>query len=194
VSAIPSLQEIAMKHRLPAARPATRSRGLTLVESLIVVAVAAITLSTAIPSFKKAMERRHLEGAAAQLETDIQHARSLAIAQNRTMRMKFTQDAAGSCYVVFHGANSDCKCQANGSSSCNANQAVARSVGFSGAGPLHLQSNVGAMVFDPLLGTSTPTGTLRFQAASGQALHLVVNIMGRVRACSPTGLPGYKPC
>jgi type IV fimbrial biogenesis protein FimT len=171
-----------------------RSRGLTLVESLIALSIAAITLSTAIPSFKTAIERRHLEGAAAQLETDIQHARSLAVAQNRTIRMKFSQELGGSCYVVFHGSNTDCRCQANGGSMCNGSQSVARSVGFASTGPLRLNSNVSAMVFDPLLGTSTPTGTLRFQAPSGQALHLVVNIMGRVRTCSPTGLPGYKPC
>jgi type IV fimbrial biogenesis protein FimT len=187
---ISSLQETFMTRNLHWAK----SRGLTLVESLITLSIAAILLSTAIPSFKAAVERRHLEGAAAQLETDIQHARSLAVAQNRTMRIKFSKDATGSCYVVFHGTNSDCQCQANGSSSCLGPQAVARSVGFDGTGRLRLDSNVSAMVFDPLLGTSTPTGTLRFQAASGQALHLVVNIMGRVRACSPTGLPGYKPC
>jgi type IV fimbrial biogenesis protein FimT len=172
----------------------TRPRGLTLVESLIAMAVVGISLSTAMPSFKKALERRHLEGAAAQLETDIQHARSLAVAQNRTMRMKFSQDAAGSCYLVFHGSQSDCHCQPVGTSSCGSNQKAARSVGFGGTAPLQLQSNVGAMVFDPHLGTVTPTGTLRLQTTSGQAVHVVVNLMGRVRACSPTGLVGYKPC
>jgi type IV fimbrial biogenesis protein FimT len=171
-----------------------RQRGFTLIESLIVLTITALLLSTALPSFKSAMERRHLEGAAAQLETDIHYARSQAVAQNRTVRMNFTSDAAGSCYVMFNGSANDCRCSAGGPPVCNAGQPVARSVGFASPGALRLNSNVNSIVFDPLKGTTTPTGTLRFQSQSGQALHLVVNIMGRVRACSPTGLAGYKAC
>jgi type IV fimbrial biogenesis protein FimT len=171
-----------------------RHAGISLVESLIAMAVMAVTVSTAIPSFKSAIERRHLEGAAAQLETDIHHARSLAVAQNRSVRMKFSSDAAGSCYIVFNGAADDCRCTASGHTACNAAQTVARSVSFEGAGAVRLNSNVSSIVFDPTQGTSTPTGTLRFHARSGQAVHLVVNIMGRVRACSPTGVAGYKAC
>jgi type IV fimbrial biogenesis protein FimT len=173
---------------------AVHQRGFTLVEGLIVMTILALLLSTALPSFRAAMERRHLEGAAAQLETDIHLARSLAVAQNRSVRMNFSSDAHGSCYMAFNGAASDCQCSASGAPVCNAAQPVARHVGFESVGALRLNSNVTSIVFDPLKGTTTPTGTLRFQSRSGQALHLVVNIMGRVRACSPTGLAGYKPC
>jgi type IV fimbrial biogenesis protein FimT len=171
-----------------------RQRGVTLIESLIVLTVTALSLSTAVPSFKAAMDRRHLEGAAAQLETDIAYARSQAVAQNRTVRMNFAGDGAGSCYVMFNGSANDCQCSALGTPVCSTGQAVARHVGFDGSSALRLTSNVSSIVFDPLKGTTTPTGTLRFQSRSGQALHLVVNIMGRVRACSPTGLAGYKAC
>jgi type IV fimbrial biogenesis protein FimT len=171
-----------------------RQRGITLIESLIAMTVVAVSISTALPSFKSALERRHLEGAAAQLETDIQHARSLAVANNHSVRLKFTDDDSGSCYAVFSGAANQCQCRADGSSSCLSAQPVWRSVGFDAAGAVRVKSNVGSMLFDPLQGTSTPTGTLRLLSRSGQAVHLVVNIMGRVRACSPTGLAGYKPC
>jgi type IV fimbrial biogenesis protein FimT len=189
-----------MNHPVAAARtagtttPARRQRGFTLVEGLIVMTIVALSLSTAVPSFRAAMERRHLEGAAAQLETDIQLVRSLAVAQNRSVRMNFSSDAHGSCYMAFNGAASDCQCSPGGAPVCNAAQSIARHVGFETGGALRLNSNVTSIVFDPQKGTTTPTGTLRFQSRSGQALHLVVNIMGRVRACSPTGLTGYKPC
>jgi type IV fimbrial biogenesis protein FimT len=175
-------------------RPSLRRRGVSLIESLMVVAVVAILMSTALPGFKSALERRHLEGAAAQLETDIQHARSLAVANNHSVRLKFSNDDSGSCYAVFSGAANQCECRADGSSKCLGTQTVWRSTGFDASGAVRLKSNVGSIVFDPLQGTSTPTGTLRLLSRSGQAVHLVVNIMGRVRACSPTGMAGYKPC
>jgi type IV fimbrial biogenesis protein FimT len=175
-------------------RSRQRQRAVSLIECLMALAVVAVSVSTALPSFKSALERRHLEGAAAQLETDIQHARSLAVANNHSVRLKFTDDDSGSCYAVFSGAANQCECRADGGSRCVGAQTVWRSTGFDAAGALRLRSNVGSMVFDPLQGTSTPTGTLRLIARSGQSVHLVVNIMGRVRACSPTGLAGYRPC
>ena len=58
-----------------------------------------------------------------------------------------------------------------------------------------LQANVASMLFDPVHGTSTPTGTLRVLDSRGRAIHHVVNIMGRVRSCSPQGaVPGYRAC
>ena len=58
-----------------------------------------------------------------------------------------------------------------------------------------IAGNVASIVFDPLHGTSTPTGTLRVIGARGSAVHHVVNVVGRVRSCSPGGVvPGYSPC
>jgi len=58
-----------------------------------------------------------------------------------------------------------------------------------------LQANMGSIVFDPLHGTGTPTGTLRLTGRDGRAIHHVVNVMGRVRSCSPAGaVPGYRAC
>ncbi len=51
------------------------------------------------------------------------------------------------------------------------------------------------MLFDPVRGTTTPTATVRVVAADGRAIHQIVNIMGRVRACSPGGaVSGYRAC
>ena len=54
--------------------------------------------------------------------------------------------------------------------------------------------NVASIVFDPLHGTSTPTGTLRLVDDAGRAVHHVVNVMGRVRSCTPAGVPGWRAC
>jgi type IV fimbrial biogenesis protein FimT len=44
-------------------------------------------------------------------------------------------------------------------------------------------------------GTVTPTGTVTVATANGRALKQTVNIMGRVRSCSPDGaVLGYRAC
>lgn len=169
-------------------------RGLTLVESLVSLAVTAIVLGTAVPGFEAARERRHLDGAAAQLETDIHLARSLAVAQNRIIRFSFASNAAGSCYVVHSGSAGDCQCDASGAASCRGSAQALRSAGYPSELPLRLSSNSASMAFEHIRGTVTPTSTVRI-VGRGRSVHVVTNIMGRVRSCSPTSPTfGYPSC
>lgn len=169
--------------------------GVSLIESMIVLAVVACTLGSVIPGFSEARQRRHLDGTAAQLETDIQYARSQAVASNRSVRITFRQDAAGSCYIVHTGAVDACSCTADGAAVCQAGEQSLRSVRLSTTEPVQISANVGSILFDAFKGTSTPTGTLRVTAPDQRAVHLVVNVMGRVRSCSPGGaVPGYRRC
>jgi type IV fimbrial biogenesis protein FimT len=58
-----------------------------------------------------------------------------------------------------------------------------------------VQANVASILFDPMHGTSTPTGTVRVIGSNGRELRHVVNVMGRVRTCSPQGnVAGYRAC
>jgi len=174
---------------------AGRQRGLSLVESLIVLAVTTVSLGASLPLVQEAVQRRHFDGVAAQLETDLHLARSTAVMQDRSTRISFHVDAAGSCYVVHTGPTGACTCQPDGSASCNAGETAFRSVRLVEGGPVQLRSNVPSILFDSAKGTSTPTGTLRLVGPDQRAVHLVVNIMGRVRSCSPAAaVPGYKRC
>ncbi|MDO9074148.1 MAG: GspH/FimT family pseudopilin [Rubrivivax sp.] len=172
----------------------TAQRGWTLVEALISLSVTAIALGAAVPGFHEARERRHLDGAAAQLETDLQMARSLAVLQNRTLRVGFRSDGDGSCYVVHSGGPGACTCDASGAASCSPGAEVLRSTGYPSDLPVTLTSNAASMAFEHVRGTVTPTSTVRI-TGRGRAVHVVTNIMGRVRACSPTAaVPGYPAC
>jgi type IV fimbrial biogenesis protein FimT len=52
-----------------------------------------------------------------------------------------------------------------------------------------------SLTFDPVRGTVTPTATLRVEARDGKAIHQIVNLLGRVRSCSPQGLlAGERAC
>jgi type IV fimbrial biogenesis protein FimT len=170
-------------------------RGLSLLESLMVLAIAAIATGATWPAFQQTLEQRRLEGAAAQLHTDLQLARSEAVARNHTLRISYRQQAGGSCYLVHTGGANDCNCDAGGAPVCTGGAEAVRTEFFAASRGVQLQSNVASMVLDPTKGTVSPTGTLRLQGAEGRAVHLVVNIMGRARKCSPGGtLPGYAAC
>ncbi|MCU0969922.1 MAG: GspH/FimT family pseudopilin [Rubrivivax sp.] len=170
-------------------------RGLTLVEMLVVVAVLAVLAGVALPGWSEARERRHLEGVAAQLETDIHFGRSAAVARNEVLRLSFGAAPAGRCYVVHSGPAGACACGADGDAACTGGAEPVRVVHLAPALPVRLQANAASIAFDPVKGTVTPTATVRVVADGGRAIHQVVNVMGRVRSCSPApALPGYRAC
>ncbi len=170
-----------------------QQRGLTLVESMIALAITAVTVGTIAPSLGKLQDRRRLEAATAQLETELQYARSLAVARNESVRFSFQADASNSCYVIHTGSANACRC-ISGVTSCTGKAQALRTVRFDAGSRLRGTSNSSSFLFDAVKGTVTPTATLEMRNPRGDALRLVVNIMGRVRSCTPTGLPGYKAC
>jgi type IV fimbrial biogenesis protein FimT len=178
----------------PARRPLAQ-RGLTLIEAGIVLAVTAILASVAAPGLQGLIDARRLEGAATQLATDIQFTRTEAVARNEALRLSIQSLAVGSCYVIHTGAAGQCRCAASGPAVCSGGARQIRTVTIAEADHVALQANVGSVLFDPLHGTSSPTGTLRLVGTGGRAIHHVINLMGRVRSCSPrAAVPGYRAC
>ncbi len=174
---------------------AESQRGITLIEAGIVLAVVAILAAGAAPSMQSVIDTRRLEGTAAQLAGDIRWARSEAIARNTSLRLRVQAAANGGCYVIHTSAADECNCLAPGPAQCSGDAQAVKTVALSHADRVSLQSNVPSMRFDPLHGTSTPTGTLRVIGANAHAIHHVVNIMGRVRSCSPqAAVRGYAAC
>ena len=170
-------------------------RGMTLVEVTMALSVAAVLTGLAAPSFDKALQRRHLEGAAAQLATDIHYTRSLAVSRNAPLRISFEASASGSCYVIHSGAANQCSCATDGAATCAGDATAERSVRFAAADSVGLKSNVRSVLFDPVRGTSSPTATLQLVSRNAGAIHQVVNITGRLRSCSPSpAISGYKKC
>ena len=171
------------------------SRGLTLIESLAAMATTVIALGSTLPGLQDMRERRHLESVAAQLSTDLVHARTLSVANGVSVRFNTQQAADGMCYVVHTGAHGDCVCTGAGTAQCAAGAQLLRVAGFSHTQALRFSNNANAMTFDPTRGTVTPTATMAVSAPSGAAIHKVINLVGRVRTCSPAGtMAGYQAC
>ena len=173
-------------------------RGITLIEASMVTAVAAITLSSATPGLHRLIEAQRLEGAAARLASDLQFTRAEAVLGQHALRLSWHRAPWGSCYVVHSGNAHDCECGASGPARCTGIAREVKTVQWPASEGIVLKGNVDSMLFDPLHGTSTPAGTLEVVAASGRTIRQVVNVMGRVRSCSPqdpaSAVAGLRAC
>ena len=156
-----------------------RHRGVSLVECAVALAITATALGLALPSLTELRDRHRLDAVAAQLETDLMLARSEAVARHDGVRLDLQSDQGGSCYVLHV---------------CRAGLQAIRHARFPAAGPIQVSSRSASIVFDPALGTVTPTATIKVSGAAG-TVHQVINIMGRVRSCVPApGRAGYPTC
>ena len=182
-----------------ASRHRPRSRGVTLVEVVVTLAILAVLACGAAPSFHGLIERQRLAGLAAQLASDVQFARSESVLRNEPLRLSFYSAAWGGCYVVHSGTRNQCSCNAASSNAnCIAGAVPIKTLVVPASDGRSVQANVPSILFDPLHGTSTPTGTLRVVSPTVGSIHHIVNVLGRVRTCSPDGsipaLAGYRVC
>ncbi|MDO9316465.1 MAG: GspH/FimT family pseudopilin [Burkholderiaceae bacterium] len=176
-----------------------RQPGFTLVEAAVTLAILAALACGAAPSFHGMIERQRLAGLASQLATDVQFVRSESVLRNEALRLSFYSAVWGTCYVVHSGVRNQCSCTtASIEATCVADAAQIKTVIVPASAGASVQANVSSILFDPLHGTSTPTGTLRVVSPAVGSIHHVVNVLGRVRTCSPDGpvpaLPGYRVC
>jgi len=173
----------------------TRQRGLSLVEMSATVAIVGILAGTALPSLKNANQKRLLDGTAAQLASDLQYARSEAIARRDGVRVSFHSMPGAACVVIHTGATADCQCGDDGAAQCSGAAALIKHSYFASARGVGVTANVASMRFDSTHGTVSPAGTVKVASVSGPAVNHVVSMLGRVRTCSPSGsASGYKAC
>jgi Tfp pilus assembly protein FimT len=90
---------------------------VTVIEMMVVVVVAAIILALAAPSLREFLARQRVAAVNAELVTDLQFARSEAVARNRPVYVTFRTDPrAGSppmsCYTIHTlGTVGNCDCR-----------------------------------------------------------------------------------
>ena len=91
----------------------TKAHGFTLIELMVVIAVAAILLVVAAPSMYDFILLQRLKSVNAQVVTDLQFARSEAASRNVNVRFRLTSNDEVTCYVLFTGARNACDCTAS---------------------------------------------------------------------------------
>jgi type IV fimbrial biogenesis protein FimT len=172
-----------------------KQHGLSLVEAMVVIAIAAAALTAAAPSFGGLIEKQRLEGAASQLASDLQFARTEAVMRTVPVRLSIHEVAHGSCYLLHTGSRAQCSCRPAALATCTGDAVALKTVQWPAEDKVALTANVTSILFDPLHGTSSPAGSLRVSDTRGRVIQHVVNIMGRVRSCAPLdNVPGYPAC
>ena len=85
-------------NELQAASVSSSARGFTLVETMAVVAVAAILAMVAIPAYRDWMTHSAVNNAAATVMAHLKQARNMAMAENRNITVSFDLPAAKFTY------------------------------------------------------------------------------------------------
>ncbi len=98
----------------------TTSRGFTLVELMVVVALTVIVITLAAPSFQRMIESQRLQSINSQLVTDLQFARSESATRNAYVRVTFRSNASGTCYSLYTYTNNATQCDCRNAPPCTA--------------------------------------------------------------------------
>lgn len=180
---------------LPARSPRTQAPGLTLVEALIVLALTALLAAGTVAVLPELLERRRLQAVATQAAALLQAARLEAQTQGRTVRASFHGDADGGCVAVHTGPRDACECATLARPRCDAPARLVGALQVPARDGLSMRPNVTTVVYDPVLGTASPTASVRLVGARGTELRQIVNLAGRVRTCVAVGtVPGLARC
>lgn len=162
-----------------------RDRGLTLIELMIGLGIAAILMSLAVPSFSTYLQRQRLKAAALGLELDLQDARFESARRGVPLHVIF-QPGAEWCYAIT--TTPECGCRS--------------------AQPCRLKSVRGGdrrgvqmaefhpTRFDPASGKSDLAGTAAVLQATGQErVRVGLTAAGRPFVCMAQGsLTGIAAC
>lgn len=145
--------------------------GMTLIEILVVIAVAGVLLVLAVPSFSDANARKRVEGIAGELHTDLQYAKSQAGAANQNVSLVTTEHG----YTIISGATTY-KTLATDSK-------------------ITLTDAV-TVAFEPYRAFPAAAASIDItHAGSTASLRVKVDALGRVQTCSTNGaITGYASC
>jgi len=175
-------------------------RGFTVWELLVTLSVTAVLLGVGVPSFASMLATRRVEGAATQLQMQLQQLRSQAIKKNSTVFLTFS--LAGGQWS--YGANDAGACNPAVSGSCKVDGVETLFTGNDWKGvTLNLSQGFtgSSLGFEPRRGMAIePDGTVGFgtitlQSSAGQ-VQISVSPIGYINICAPAGssITRYASC
>lgn len=179
-----------------------RSKGLTIIELLVVVIITAVLASIAMPSFTDLIRKKRVEGIAGELSTDIQLGRTEAVQRNQSVQLTL----GSGCYVVHALGSivsspvSTTSCSQGANSVIGSGQTEIKTVQIPTDAATILSPSAGSILFDPIRGTATITSASTMTISSSVSswrLQVVLAAIGRSYVCSPSGagyISGYPEC
>ena len=188
-----------------------KSQGFTLIELMVVIAVLAIMLALASPSFADFFQRYRLRGAADKVVTLLASARAESVMRNRDVSIDFKGAGGGWCVgakatpdpeipgnLVGSAASCDCNADATQCTLSDSRTLVVASTEVSG---VTIGAVPGTLVFSSKNGAMLPIGSTAqttLKSPNGKyTLRLDVSALGRASLCVPDGQPvmaGFVAC
>ena len=172
-----------------------RAGGLTLIELMCVLAVLVVLGGGSVPGLQSMRQTQALNGVTETVQADVQYARMVAMTTDRTVRLSVqSHPDGGSCLLVHLGPAGGCACHGDGQATCATGSELLRVSAQRSTEGAALTTVGKSLIFDAGKGTVSPTATLKSQTTDGRVVHQVINILGRVRTCSPDGRTPYPRC
>lgn len=190
-----------------------RQHAFTLVEMLIVIALAAIVLTLAAPSFRNFILVQRLKSVNAQLVTDLQFARSEAVSRSSFMRLAFDNDPGRpfSCYTIYtalsDAPHERCKCYQGAGQACIgiAGSTEVRTVQVDrnlsveikgvNATAFAFDHVTGALVSNPVDNVPAPRSPVTLETHIDSSwLRTTVGRTGRPTVCGSSAAMGFPAC
>ena len=194
-----------------------------MVESMIVIAIVAVAVALAVPSFRDLIERKAVSGAAEAVYEQVQLARSEALKRSKPILVDFYIDGADATNWAVGITDKMAGCAAevtSGGTLCTVdydnvagtadliamrivgadykNIAMSQGTAFSTPGALTggcVTTSGAQSCFDFVRGLAR-SGAYQF-ASANYTLRVEVSLLGNVRVCMPAGskhIPGYIVC
>jgi type IV fimbrial biogenesis protein FimT len=188
--------------------------GVTLIELMVSVAVLAILLAVGVPSFANYVDRARVRGAADDVVSLVQRARTESVRMGVPVSIASAGDEATWCVGALASTApalgsmlpsaavaTTCDCSTAGACMVNGVELVVSSATYAGVTVDAIVDADDGFVVDPRLGVladTTLSPAIQFTSKSGRfQLEVNVSPMGQARACTPDGkptIPGYSAC
>jgi type IV fimbrial biogenesis protein FimT len=159
-----------------------RTRGLTLLETMVALAVIAVLMTLALPSFGNMMSRHRLKAAAEQMAADLSELRFLAAQRGQPMHVSLSTGPQW-CYALAVAGGCDCRVPQG----CQLKTVRARE--HPGVTLLEGQD----LRIDPH--PAQGVGGALLQGSDGARLRVALSPLGRPKVCAPAAaVPGIAAC
>lgn len=168
----------------PTLRSLRRARGLTLLETMVALAVLAILAGLAVPSFGGMLARQRLKIAADDLAMDLAELRFESTRRGVALHLQ-ASPGTDWCYALATAPGCDCRVP----QSCQLKTVRARE--HPGVALTQAQD----LRFEPTTAAATYGGGALLQGRDGTQLRVGVSPLGRPSVCAPQApVPGYARC
>jgi len=151
-------------------------RGFTLVEMAVVMAVMAILLAAAVPSYSRFLVRKQMELAGESLVLDLRLAREESVRHGQNTFVSY-RSGEHWCWGISRGQPCDCAFASSAGQRCNV--ARADSAEF----PRVRMDRADGVEFEHTMGRALAPGSVLFSGGPEQKLRVEVNSLGRASMC-----------